>query len=167
MASTITARIGIYEGKDGYGNIMCAKNCANKYFKTYRDYSITIKNPAGADLKSLEITIKGDEDFVSKATWVYISEYDRYYFIENRRRVRTGLTSLTLCEDVLTSRLSVVKSGIGQLMRSESNYNLNITDSRMPRPENAVVNTIKFPNTPFTASFPKVVVGVIGSANNQ
>lgn len=157
--------IGKYVGKNGTYD----KRCADKSFETSKDYEVKILNVNGSGLKDFDILMAGSLAEFKDATWVYSEDYGRYYFIIDKRIYRNNLVIMTLHEDVLTTKKEMLRKSKGTILRSENCYNMYLTDNRLPRSQQAVITTQKFPQTPFSGTFKDcgVIVGLLGAAKTD
>jgi len=157
--------IGVYKGKNGSYD----RRCVDKVFESSKDYDIKILNAAGASLKDFDVLVAGSLADFRKSTWAYIEEFDRYYFIIDKNVYRNNLVVLKLHEDVLFTKKDMLRKSVGKIIRSENCYNMFITDNRLPRSQQAVITTQKFPQTPFSGTFKDcgVIVGLLGAAKTD
>ena len=77
--------------------------------------------------------------------YVYITELNRYYFIESDTIERTDIHRLTLKTDVLMTYKTAIKSSSGLVSRNENLYNTQIIDDRLRFLGYKSINTLKFP----------------------
>lgn len=111
-----------------------------------------------ADILRPEIMITGN---VFTENYCRIPDFgNRYYFIEDRESVRTGLTRLSLRCDVLTSWAAQIKQCKAVLSRSASSVDAFIPDG-MQRQHAFQLSTVKSFSA-FTYTSPSIIVLTVG-----
>lgn len=81
--------------------------------------------------------------------YCYLSEFGRYYFIDNVQ-IDGERVILSLSVDVWKTWKTGIQSCYGNAVRSESEGINNITDSKIPFNQNVKILTKKFQTTPFS-----------------
>lgn len=76
--------------------------------------------------------------------YVYIEDFNRYYFIEKHRIIRTNLWEFTLQEDYLYTWKDTMYSWTVQLERAEGLYNTYFNDNKMQQVAGNNITTWKF-----------------------
>lgn len=88
-----------------------------------------------------------DNSLLSDYNYMYIREYDHYYFIDPPVPERTGLYRINGHVDVLMTYKSEIKSLSGIVGRNQNEYNRMLIDERLKFLGFKVINTIAFPNS--------------------
>lgn len=78
------------------------------------------------DIENPVITIDSDNASITQYNYVYIEEYNRYYFVTRRKCIRTGVYEFTCEEDYLTSWKNTIYSWTMQLERAQKAGNVNM-----------------------------------------
>ncbi len=79
--------------------------------------------------------------------YAYISEFNRYYFIEEVTIERNKMIRLSLYNDVLMSHISKIGNVKGIVARNESLYNSRLIDDQLRFLGYKEINTIRFPKS--------------------
>lgn len=95
------------------------------------------------------------------ANYMYISDFGRYYFIDDIETAEHGLYIIKARVDVLMSYATQIKACKGIAHRSESDYNLMLDDGSFRAYSDPAIVTKKFPYG-FTAT--DFIIAVAGSA---
>lgn len=135
-------------------NISCAPNVVNK--TAFLGDPLTISNVRPNDpCDMLNPSIILDWfDGIESYNYVYISTFDRFYFITGVTLTSGKRCVMSCAVDVLhTYHVDIVKC-MGTVLRSESiGKPTMISDSKLPIYTNErTIDTINFPETPFTRS---------------
>lgn len=107
--------------------------------KTNNDNRVVDKNIYGTksfncntreetDILNPVITIQTKTN-LSNFNYARISQWHRYYFIQDIKIARDGLWELSLKVDVLKTYASAIKNMEGIVERQQNDYNLDITDN--------------------------------------
>ena len=101
--------------------------------------SLTLKVTKTGTLRSSDdgnvinpVIAVGNASTVMESNYAYITEYNRYYFITNKRPINNGLVELSLSVDVLESFKTQIKSNTVLIERSEINSNAYLNDNERP-----------------------------------
>ena len=92
-----------------------------------------------------KIIIEYEGAFVS-CNYMYIPEFNRYYFINNIESVRNNLWEITAHCDVLKTYSEAILAHEAVIARSESKYNLYLNDDMFKVYTNPRLQIAKFPN---------------------
>ena len=92
----------------------------------YTDITCTLKEPTS--IKNPSFTFTGD-DF--GYTYAYISDFGRYYFVNEVISVGKGLVQYNLEEDILASNKTAIGSTVAHIAYSSSGYDTDIMDIRI------------------------------------
>lgn len=97
----------------------------------------------------------------ASVNYMYISDWGRYYFIEDIISVRAGLWELRGSVDPLYTYATQLKacSGIVHRAESESAYNLNLNDGSFKAYANPEIRTMKFTSGFTSQDFVLAVAG--------
>ena len=96
------------------------------------------------------------------ANYLYITDFGRYYFIDDIETAEYGLYIVKARVDVLMSYSTAIKACQGIVHRAESDYNTYLDDGSFRAYSNPEIITKKFPNG-FTAT--DFILAVAGSAS--
>lgn len=109
-------------------------------FYTFSKRKNSTKQPTGTGTE-LSIRLKEDTSIhnpsivltgnVLTYNYVYISAFNRYYFVDDAIILTNGMTQYNLSEDVLASNKSAIGSTVAHILYSSTGYNANIVDSRI------------------------------------
>ncbi len=77
------------------------------------------------------ITVEAPASSFSNVNYAYISDFDRYYYIEDVASIRNGLTQITMRVDVLMSYKQQIRDSSALVKRNAYNYNLLINDGSL------------------------------------
>lgn len=89
---------------------------------------------------------------INGANYMYISDFDRYYQIVDKKCDENGLWTISCKEDVLASFKSDIKSLRGIVKRQADNYDMYLNDPRIPVSAQKVMSIKRFGSTIFTQS---------------
>ena len=109
------------------------------------------------DILRPEVLVEGG---VVLGNYAHISDFNRWYFIEEREAVRKGLQRLSLRVDVLMSYADQIKTCPAVCARSANVVNAFLPDSR--RPELAFKTSCVYTFSPLTYSAKPIVVITVG-----
>lgn len=98
------------------------------------------------DIENPVITIDSDNASITQYNYVYIEEYNRYYFVTRRKCVRTGVYEFSCEEDYLTSWKNTIYKWTVELERGQYDYNLYFKDEAFMALEGHNLNILEFPN---------------------
>ena len=112
--------------------ITCYKNTSerNRVDKTNFLQNITTLNGTLRDSVSLTNPIIRIRYEYPNFNYVYITELNRYYFVEDIVSVRNGLWELTLAVDVLMTYKEGILNTVGFIERSQSLYDDKLIDKK-------------------------------------
>ena len=109
------------------------------------------------------ITIESPVNVVCSYNYLYIPDFNRYYFITNVIAITDTLTQINLHVDVLMSFKDYIRSNIATTRRQENDWNLYLNDGSFRTYQYKTVGTYKFSN-----GFPKdndLVMAIAGRSN--
>lgn len=98
-----------------------------------------------------------NESNILKANYVYIPDFNRYYFINDITSIRTGLWRMSLHCDVLMSYNRLIKDTKAYILRNEFTYDKMVKDEMLSYYYDKDVTEVTLPkgdkvNTTFTSS---------------
>lgn len=105
------------------------------------------------------ITFEGDITQYALANYMYISQFKRYYFINNITSISQKLFEVSGHVDVLMSFKEQILNNTAIIQRQESNWNLYINDGSFMTYQNPALVTKKFPQGFNTQQFILAVSG--------
>lgn len=92
--------------------------------------------------------------------YVYISDFNRCYYVDNVVMVRKGLLEMTLRVDVLNSFATAILANTAIIDKSSSKYNLYLNDDSLKMYQKPLIQQYLFPNALFTQhEFVLIVAG--------
>ena len=83
---------------------------------------------------------------VSNVNYVYVSEFDRYYFVTEIESVRTGLWRMHLHVDVLYTYRNSIRQNRALINRQQNYYDLMLDDGIFRCKQNPRIYRYDFPN---------------------
>lgn len=101
-------------------------------------------------------------EVITTYNYMYISEFDRYYFIDDIVSVNNGLWEISAHVDVLETYKSDILSNTAVLRRQQNKYNTYLNDPEWKVYANENVVAYKFSATPFSKQL-KFILAVAGS----
>lgn len=108
-------------------------------------FSLTGTLRDGTSIVDPEILVEYDGT-LTNTNYMYIAEFNRYYFITNIESVRTGLWKVYAHCDVLKTYANAILGCTGVISRQEHNWNLFLNDSAFKVYSNPRIQVAKFPN---------------------
>lgn len=105
------------------------------------------------------IMIECDLTEVVSCNYMTIPVFNRSYFINNIRSIRTGLVEFSCHVDVLSSFATAIKANNAIIRRQEQNWNLYLNDGTFKVYQNPIVLTKAFPSGFTTQEFVLAVAG--------
>lgn len=96
---------------------------------------------------SPDITVEGKT--LPAFNYVYIREFNRYYYVSDITAVRNALWLLTLDVDVLMSYNIAIRQCTAYVDRNENTYNKKIIDTKLPLEEGETVQETFIDNSLF------------------
>lgn len=118
---------------------------------TFRD-SVDLINP------TVRIEHANPTDF----DYVYISDFKRYYFVEDITIVRKGIMDVTLSCDVLESHKTGILANTAIIDKQANKYNLYLNDDSIKMRQDPLVTCFEFPNGMFDNNAFEYVLCVAG-----
>lgn len=78
--------------------------------------------------------------------YAYISQFNRYYFVNDIKSIRNGLWEVSLHVDVLETYKTQIKASSAVIERQENSYNNYLQDNMAPVATNVKQRIYKFDN---------------------
>ena len=103
---------------------------------------------------------------ITKCNYMYIDNFNRYYFITGFNIVRNTILELTGHVDVLNTYKDQIKANTGLILRSESNYRKFLDDGAFKIFSNPYVVTKKLTGESF-AKNPSLILAVSGGGHKS
>lgn len=104
----------------------------------------------------IEISIS---DIIRNVNYMYIQEFDRYYFIKNITSVRNGLWEFECHVDVLMTYKAQIKNHRAVIKRQENKWNLYLDDGIFKTYQNPSIITKAFPSGFTSQNFILAIAG--------
>ena len=116
----------------------------DKTFTSVLSLSGSLKN----DCSIMRPTIRcaGSAASIAACNYMYISEFQRYYYITDIVSIANNLFEVSGRVDVLKSNATDIKNSRGLAFRSSSNYDLYLDDSNFKLYSNPKIRTTSFPS---------------------
>lgn len=128
--------------------LMCNTDKMNKLDKNVeiiKEYSdCQIKNNTSITKPTLII---GDEIDWDKVNYLYIPEWNRYYYIIDSVSLHNGLWEIICKVDVLMSFSNDIKHQKAIIARQENDYNLELNDNKLVTIQSTGTQYLRFPNS--------------------
>lgn len=105
------------------------------------------------------ITISDIDNIVGSMNYVYIPEFNRYYFITNIESVRSNLWRVSFHVDVLYTYRAQIKSNSAIIERNENQYDLKLNDGLFKTQQNPRIAQFPFPSGFNTWNFVLAIAG--------
>lgn len=93
------------------------------------------------------LQLKANVDYSANCNYLYIPQYDRFYFITNFSSVNKGLWEIACHVDVLSSNRVEILQQTCVVSRQENLYNLNLDDGTLKATADPIVITKNFPKS--------------------
>ena len=105
------------------------------------------------------IMIEGDLEDYANANYMWIDEFNRFYFINDIRSIRNELIEISAHVDVLSTYADYIKQCTGIVAKQENIWNLYVDDNSFMTYQNPLVITKEFPSGFTTQNFVLAVAG--------
>lgn len=129
-----------------------------KNYTVLGGYSGTMRAAISALRPVIDVEIEDATTTVMQANYAYIQTFDRFYFIRNKTALNNKLWRFELETDVLMS----FRQEIGQLEavveRQSNNYDMYLTDPKIPVDCRKAISYRKFPSSPFGLPYLTMIV---------
>lgn len=114
---------------------------------------------SGSSIIDPVITCSGDVSSYATCNYMWISDFGRYYFINDIVAVSNNLFEIRAHVDVLSSFAAEIKTNKAIITRQEKRWNLLLNDGSFRTYQNPMVSTHPFP---YSFSAPQFVLAVAG-----
>lgn len=98
-----------------------------------------------SDVMSPSIVVQADTSLLS-CNYAYITEFGRYYFIDNITSIRNGIWLVKMHIDVLMTYDSAIRGLYAVVVRQESKQSSYLIDNKIPLQAKETTQTFNFPN---------------------
>lgn len=134
------------------------KNRVDKsaYLTKIAEYSGSVRGEL--NLMNPEILINTDLSNLNAANYLYIPDFQRYYFVKDPISVRTGISVVPCHEDVLMSFKGSIKNQYAVVARNQNDYSLYIDDDQFKAYQNLEEGCITFSSGFTTSGFSFVLI---------
>ena len=105
------------------------------------------------------ITLNRNISDLINCNYVFISDFKRYYYVNNITSVKQNLTQLDLSCDVLMSFKDDILKQTAIIKKQQDNWNLYIDDGSFSAQQNSRVQIKSFPNSIEGESYVLVLAG--------
>ena len=133
-------------------------NMLDKNYTVVGGYSGTMRAAISALRPVIDVEIEDATTSVMQANYAYIQTFDRFYFIRNKTALNNKMWRFELETDVLMS----FRQEIGQLEavveRQSNNYDMYLTDPKIPVDCRKAISYRKFPSSPFGLPYLTMIV---------
>lgn len=134
------------------------QNKLDKTLATITTLSGELKS--GTSILDPVFLVEGNLSDFRNCNYCTISAFNRSYFINNIKSIRTNLIELSCHVDVLSTYKTAIRNNMAICKRQENNWNLYLNDGSFKVFQNPMVLTKLFPSG-FTS--PQFVLAVAGS----
>lgn len=93
-----------------------------------------------------EILIDGFSNYATTCNYVYIQEFNRYYFVRNVTAISNTLFRITLHVDVLYTYKAEIRSNYAIVSRNENEFDLMLNDGLFVTQQNPRKAQFDFPS---------------------
>lgn len=105
------------------------------------------------------IIFSGINQYIGQCNYVYIPEFNRYYFVTDVESVRNGLWKISMHVDVLYTYRNQIRSNSAIIERNENEYDLKLNDGLFRTQQNPRIAQYPFPAGFNTWNFVLAVAG--------
>lgn len=106
------------------------------------------------------IIFENIDSYIGQINYVYIAEFNRYYFITNIESVHNNLWRVSMHVDVLYTYRDKIKSNSAIIERNEIEYDLKLNDGIFKTAQNPRIAQFTFPSGFTNWDF---VIGIAGN----
>ena len=101
---------------------------------------------SGTSVLNPSITVEANSENIVWVNYVYIHEWNRYYFVNDIANIRNGLWEFSCHVDVLMTYKNQIRQQSAIIARQENLYNLYLDDNKFLVNAPRMVVTKAFPN---------------------
>lgn len=123
--------------------------------------SFDVELKAGTSVLKPVLLLKSSSS-LSGFNYMYISDFNRYYFIDDIKSIRNDLWEVSGHVDVLETYATAILSNQAVIKRQQNNFNTYLNDPEWKVYANENVVAYKFSSTGFSKSL-KFILAVAGS----
>lgn len=120
------------------------KNHVTKELEIVDTFDMTLNEPTNAIDPTIMIRTNAIPDIITRANYMYIAAFNRFYYITDIQIVRTGLIRITGHVDVLMTYATLIREQEGIVSRQEFQYNLYGDDEEFKFDARPIIKTQKF-----------------------
>lgn len=113
----------------------------------------------GTSIINPVIRFQGDISNFVNCNYMYISKFNRFYFVDNITSVRDNIFEISAHVDVLSTYQNEIRSNTAIVRRQENDWNLYLNDGSFKVYQNPMVITKSFPGGFTTQQFVLAVAG--------
>lgn len=132
-------------------------NRVDKLYSTIATLSGTLKE--NTSIINPIITIEADLTKYVNCNYMYIENFNRFYFVDNITSIRNGLIQFSCRVDVLMSYRTAIRKNNAIIKKQENKWNLYLNDGTFKAYQNPNVLTKAFPSGFTTQEFVLAVAG--------
>lgn len=92
------------------------------------------------------LLVEGNPNTLANINYMYISDFNRYYFVTDITSVKNGLMRISARVDVLMSYKNKILENVAIIERQEKNYDLYLNDPEFSVENRRTQTTKNFPN---------------------
>ena len=133
-------------------------NMLEKNYTVVGGYSGTMRAAISALRPVIDVEIEDATTTVMKANYAYIQTFDRFYFIRNKTALNNKLWRFELETDVLMSFRQEIRQLEAVVERQSNNYDMYLTDPKIPVDCRKAISYRKFPSSPFGLPYLTMIV---------
>lgn len=123
---------------------MSESNVVNKVINKIGTLTGTLRDETS--VLNPELIIENSDADIVWVNYIYIHEWNRYYFVNDIKSVRNNLWSFSCHVDVLSTYKNQIKNLSAIIARQESEYNLYLDDDKFLVNAQRMYITTPFPN---------------------
>ena len=105
------------------------------------------------------INIADIDQYIDRANYAYIQEFNRYYFVTNIESVHNNLWRISLHVDVLYTYRTQIRGNSAIIARNENEYDLLLNDGLFQTQQKPRIAQYPFPNGFNTWNFVIAIAG--------
>lgn len=135
----------------------------SSYLSSAVNINVTLKQMTSVMNPTMTITDSAGSLDVTSYNYLYIPDWNRYYFINNITSVRNGLWEISASIDVLHTYRNGIRGLKGVILRQENDYNVYLPDNLLEYASKDIVN-LKF-SYPTGGMTPTYILLTAGGGN--
>lgn len=126
-----------------------------KTLTTGTDFSVSLKE--NTSILNPVLIVKSTSN-LSGYNYMYISQFSRYYFIDDIRVINDNIWEISAHVDVLETYATSIKANSGVIRRQAGKYNLYLPDGDFKTYQPSRIQTLKFSKGDLTKALQYVLV---------